>query len=132
MASPARKSIFESPWYWLYLFATGALIALLLLGWKFGPRQAQIENKYLGHSAAESKAAGEAPEAAELSTSERTIIGLAPLYVVLGIVFVVAWIAVWRQLFLQKRAPPDDHGRSGGEHSAAELPHPVSRPQVKA
>ena len=121
-----RKSIFESPWYWVYLFATGALIALLLLGWKFGPRQAQIENKYLGHTAAERKAAGEEPLAGELSTPDRTIIGLAPLYVLLGIVFVVAWIAVWRQVFLRKRADLSPDRLAGDSPPATS-----SRPQVK-
>ncbi|MEQ8790201.1 MAG: hypothetical protein RIC55_28150 [Pirellulaceae bacterium] len=106
---PQRKSVLESPWYWLYVFAAGALIALMLLGWKFGPRQAQIENKFLGHQAAAEREAGvEAGEREsldrELSTPEHTMINLTPLYVILAVVFVAAWIAVWRQVFLRRTA----------------------------
>jgi hypothetical protein len=117
-----RKSIFESPWYWLYLFATGALIALLLLGWKFGPRQAQIENKYLGHEAAAEREAGASPAERELSTPEDTMINLTPLYVILAVVFVVAWIAVWRQIFRR----PGKANASGADPSP-----PGSHAQVK-
>lgn len=114
-----RKSLFESPWYWIYVFATGALIALMLLGWKFGPRQAQIENKFLGHEAAAERAAGGEPAERELSTSDDTMIGLTPLYIVLGVVFVVAWIAVWRQLFVGRSAQRQEHGADAPRADAA-------------
>ena len=99
---PKRRSVTESPWYWVYLFSTAGLIMLVLMGPKFGPRQAQIERKYQGREIA--MTAEEARQAdAELSSSESTLITLAPFYVVLGAVFVVAWIMLWRGHFRRRK-----------------------------
>ena len=51
--------------FWIasvYLFATGALVALLLMGPKFRLRQAQIERKYQGRQRAVRQASGQAPD----------------------------------------------------------------------
>ncbi|QDU96300.1 hypothetical protein [Lignipirellula cremea] len=101
MNSP-RKSIVNSPWYWVYLFATAGIVALTLMGPKFSARQSQIERNYQGRMRANQRALGEEPRG-ELSTPENTIITLWPLYVVLIVVIAGAWVLLWRTHF--RRAP---------------------------
>lgn len=97
-AAPARKPLTDSPWFWLHLFAAGGLVALFLMTPKFGSRQSQIERKYQGRTQALLPAEQRDP-ALVLSTSDHTIITLAPLYAGLAAIFVMAWIMLWRQNF---------------------------------
>ena len=94
-----RRPLTESPWYWVYLFCTAGLVALILAGPKFAARQSQIERKAQGRQRAAQNIAGKVP-VTPLSDEEHTQIGLRPLYYVLGGVLLVAWIQlIWRQYF---------------------------------
>ncbi|MCA9225875.1 MAG: hypothetical protein KDA47_09705 [Planctomycetales bacterium] len=97
-ATPPRKSILESPWYWLYLFCTAGLIALMLAGPKYQARQAQLERNYQGRERANQRAAGQSPDT-PLSTESDTLIRLEPLYFGLGALLVIAWAILWWQHF---------------------------------
>lgn len=97
-APQPRSSLLDSPWYWVYVFCTAALVALMLMGWKFGARQAQIEREYQGRERAAQHVHGLEPTTA-MSTPEHTIVTLQPLYYVLGAVLLVAWIVLWWKHF---------------------------------
>jgi hypothetical protein len=45
VAAP-RESLTDSPWFWLGLFLSGALVALLLTYPKYSWRQVQLEKQY--------------------------------------------------------------------------------------
>src|SRR5262245_2224074 len=93
MPIPPRP-LAASPWFWVYLFATAALVALALIGPKFAARQAQIEREYQGRQRAAQQAQGAEPTG-ELSTAEKTLITLRPLFLGLAAITVVAWIITW-------------------------------------
>jgi hypothetical protein len=92
MASP--RPVTDSPWFWAYLFGTAALIALALAGPKFGPRQAQIEREYQGRTRAAQNLNGIEPSL-QMSTAERTLVTLRPLFLGLAALTSVAWIVFW-------------------------------------
>jgi hypothetical protein len=90
----AVRPISDSPWFWAYLFGTAALIALALAGPKFGPRQAQIEREYQGRTRAAQRLNGVEPNL-EMSTAERTLVTLRPLFLGLAALTSTAWIVFW-------------------------------------
>jgi hypothetical protein len=90
-----RPPITESPWFWAYAFGTAALIALFFAGNKFGPRQAQIEREYQARTRATQRLNGQEPSV-ELSTPERTLVTLQPLWYVLAAVTILGWLLFWR------------------------------------
>jgi hypothetical protein len=89
------RPITDSPWFWAYLFATAALIALALMGPKYSARQAQIEREFQGRQRAAQSLHGQEPSV-QLSSSERTLITLQPLFIGLAATTVIAWIVFWR------------------------------------
>jgi hypothetical protein len=93
---PARPAITDSPWFWAYLFGVAALMALALAGPKFGPRQAQIEREYQGRTRAAQNLNGVEPDL-EMSTAERTLVTLSPLFMILAAVTMVCWGFFWWQ-----------------------------------
>ena len=92
------KSVVDSPWYWVYVFGAAGLAALLIMGPKFARRQTIDERNYQARQRANQQAMGQQPDT-ELSTEENRIITLAPLFGLVGTVFVVAWALVWWQVF---------------------------------
>ena len=94
--SESNTRITDSVWYWVYLFCTAGLIALVLMGPRFSSRQAQIERKYQARQRAAQQMVGEQPRTA-LSSVESTTITLWPLYLVLGLLFSIAWINLIRR-----------------------------------
>ena len=99
---PRRRPISDSPWFWVYLFCTGGLIALVLMGNKFGARQAEIERQYQGRQRAMQNQVGQAPST-KMSTRDKTIITLRPLYLILGGALLVAWSLLWWTHFRRRR-----------------------------
>ncbi len=90
----APRPLVDSPWFWAYLFSTAALVALALVGPKFGPRQAQIEREYQGRTRAAQNLNGVEPDL-PLSSSTQTIVTLRPLFLGLAALTTIAWIAFW-------------------------------------
>lgn len=91
---PAARPLADSPWFWVYLFAVAALIALALAGPKFGPRQAQVEREYQGRSRAAQNLSGTEPNL-PLSSAADTIVTLRPLFLGLAALAAAAWIGLW-------------------------------------
>jgi hypothetical protein len=84
----------DSPWFWAYLFGTAALVALALMGPKYGSRQAQIEREFQGRQRAAQNMGGQEPDV-EMSSADRLLITLRPLFWGLAALTTVAWIVFW-------------------------------------
>jgi hypothetical protein len=102
MTPPGRPPFSDSPWFWIYVFTTFALIVLMIMRPRVQDRQAQIERKAQGRQRAMERAAGQTPQT-PLSTPETTVIPLTPLFVILGAVWVLSWFMLLRY-FRRSRA----------------------------
>jgi hypothetical protein len=105
--SAGPRPITDSPWFWAYLFGTAALVALALAGGKYGPRQAQIEREFQGRQRAAQNLNRQTPSV-ELSTAERTLITLRPLFLVMAAITAAAWIVFWRRHWRRSRGEHRD------------------------
>ena len=125
---PARAPLTDSPWFWAYLFGTAALVALALLTPKYGPRQAQLEREFQGRQRAAQNQRGQEPSIA-LSSAERLIVTLRPLFLGLAALTVLAWIVFWvrrqREGAAQEGLPPGKPLASS--ESARDAPFPGQR-----
>jgi hypothetical protein len=119
----APRPLSDSPWFWAYLFTTAALIALALIGPKYAARQAQIEREFQGRQRAAQTIQGQEPSG-NLSTAEKTLITLQPLFLGLAAITTIAWIIFWRN----RRLPATPHSALRAPRSAADsrLPTPDS------
>lgn len=112
-ARSTLRPLAESPWYWAYLFCTGGLIALVVIGPKYALRQSQIEQNGQKRQWAAQLAAGRA-----VTDSPEPDVGQAvplwPLFVLLGGCLGVAWIKLIRDHVRRRRAamqaPPSGDG----------------------
>ena len=111
----APRPITDSPWFWAYLFTTAALVAVALIGPKYSARQSQIESQYQGRQGG-SRDQSNATATAPLSTTERTLITLQPLFLLLAAITMIAWIVCWRS-----RAT-NQHRKTDFRPSTSDLP----------
>jgi hypothetical protein len=90
----------DSPWFWLLIFSTGALAALISMGPKYARRQLQLERQYLGRTYSSRPPADERELAAtgeELDNSEKeTLITLLPIYVIVAAVQILSVLMLIR------------------------------------
>ena len=100
-----KKSITESPWYWVYLFSTAVLIAIVLLGPKIIGRQTIDERNYQERQRTYQQASGEQPDI-PLSTNDNQLITLQPLIITFAIVLAVSWIILWYKHFYRRDQEP--------------------------
>lgn len=99
------RPLSDSPWFWLYTFATFGLVLLVLIGPKFEARRAQQERQFQGRSRALQQKLGE-EASVPLSEPGRTWLTLRPLYVVLGVMIATGWITLWWQRRRAHEPPP--------------------------
>lgn len=102
---PTRTPLTHSLWFWVYVFSAAALAALLIMGPRFADRQAQLEKNYQARNRANQRALGQ-PVEGKVSQPGDTIITLTPLYIGLGILFVLAWVMVWWKFFRPVESKP--------------------------
>ncbi|PQO48124.1 hypothetical protein [Blastopirellula marina] len=104
--APPREPITDSPWFWIYLFATTALVLLILFRGKMDIRQAEIEREHQARQiAAENRVMtdeslpSEEVDAEglsfEVSSPGNTRISLNYIYAVLGLLIAVGWARLW-------------------------------------
>lgn len=89
----------ESPWFWLLVFSTMALVAVVLIGPKFMRRQARLEQKLEGRVRAQQHfdvEAGKVPEG-ERGGGENEVVRVGPLAGFLGVLAAVAWFQWTRE-----------------------------------
>jgi len=96
----------NSPWLWVCLFATAALIGLAAIAPKYAKRQAQIEREFQGRQRAAQNVQGQAPSG-QLSTPENTRITLRPLFYAFAGLIAVAWFVYWQRRFRRRALTPD-------------------------
>jgi hypothetical protein len=93
---PPTTPLTDSPWFWGYLFATAALVALFLVGPRYLDRQPQLENQYLARqSGGQAVVGSQGP--IEPSSDTRMILSLRPLYLLFALLLVLAWSGLWYQ-----------------------------------
>jgi len=102
----------DSPWFWLYTFATFGLVLLVLVGPKFEARRAQQERQFQGRTRALQERLGEEPSM-PLSEPGRTWLTLQPLYVLLAVMIVLGWSTLW----WQRRRPRTVHAEQSRDES---------------
>jgi hypothetical protein len=108
MNAPApRPPITDSPWFWVYLFATAALAALALVAPKFEVRQAQVERSIQGRQRAVQSLSSEAPSV-PVSQPGDTRLTLQPLFLVMAAAAIIGWIVVWRRHWRAPGKPPGE------------------------
>ncbi|PHR99371.1 MAG: hypothetical protein COA78_25015 [Blastopirellula sp.] len=93
-----REPLTDSPWFWLYLFATFAIITMVFIGPKYQRRQSDIENQHHARQAANMIQMGQQP-AVIVADQDTTIIGFEALYAVLGVLLAVGWFRLWYTRF---------------------------------
>ncbi|MEW4453911.1 hypothetical protein AB1L30_14650 [Bremerella sp. JC817] len=101
--SPQREPITDSPWFWLYLFATVALILLVFFRGKLDIRQANIERQHQARQIANQASGTPDAENVAVSSPGNTLIGLNYLFAILGILVSIGWGRLW---YLRFRTPP--------------------------
>lgn len=133
----ASQPISDSPWFWAYVFATGAVVALLLGTTRLNGRQEQIERQFLARQRAgqvigpapttasghptQGTAALQAGVDAELPEHE-TIISHAPLQILMTIVLCLAWAAFLYQRRYGAAARPNSlESPPPGQHETQQL-----------
>ncbi len=139
--SSASQPISDSPWFWAYVFATGAVVALLLGTTRLNGRQEQIERQFLARQRA-GQVIGPAPTTASSRQAEgasalqagvdadidaelpehETIISHAPLQILMTIVLCLAWAAFLYQRRYGAAAGPNSlESPSPGQHETQQL-----------
>ena len=106
-----RPPLGDSPWFWMYLFATAAFFALLAIGPKYDTRQAGIERQGQARQRIDAQAANRPMDNVPVSTIGRTLVTLRPLRLTLGVVLTLAWAALcWSRLRGPRDRAVDDSG----------------------
>ncbi len=124
-ATPPRRSITESPWYWAYLFCTGGLVALVIVGPKYAQRQTQIEQNGQKRQWAAQLAAGREQTESPTSGGSQSI-ALWPLFVVLGTLLSLAWLKLIYDH--RRRQQVAGEATAAGDHAAPPAPSKASDP----
>ena len=105
LESSKRPRITDSPWYWLYLYCTFGLIALVVAGPKIAQLQLHAEQNFQGRQRANQQAAGQ-QITIPLTTLEDRKVKLAPLFLILAGLLCFGWISLWyRHFFRRSNAP---------------------------
>jgi cytoskeletal protein RodZ len=98
MSTSSRPPLSDSPWFWLYVFGTAGIVALLWMSPKFGARQSQLDRQFEGRRHIMSQPADVAA-ARPFSNPERRAGSLRPLYWIMLAALVAGWIALWWQRY---------------------------------
>ena len=110
MTPHPRPPLTDSPWFWVYLFCTAGLLALLLQSGKYGARQSQLDRQFQGRELAKQLPSGEEVDY-PFSTTEDKVDSLRPLYWILSGALAVGWVVLWWQRFrpsVPPNIPPSD------------------------
>jgi len=96
--------ITDSPWFWVYVFATAGLIALMLAGNKFDHRQAEIEREFSARQSHGHVISG-ADGPIEPPTPGNQHLTLRPLYLIMAVLLVLGWSTFYiKRLSLRQRS----------------------------
>lgn len=115
----AEFQVADSPWFWLALFSTVALVALVAVHQKYSKRQLRLEARYENRlkaqaARAEGSISEDGPQPVELPVSARRAAPKATLIPLLAL-FGVGALAGYTGLILAFRRH-QQQGRETGEH----------------
>ena len=96
----SRRKLTDSAWFWVYIFATAALIGLALASPKYHSRQAQLERQFLARQAGGQTIKGADGRTIAPPTRDNLIMRLGPLVVICAALLVVAWSRLWWTRFV--------------------------------
>ena len=94
-ADKRKGPITDSPWFWGYIFATAALVALAMASPKYYPRQTQLERQFLARQQGGQTVKGEDGQVIETPNEKNLILNLGPLFLICACLLVVAWGRFW-------------------------------------
>jgi hypothetical protein len=97
----SRKSVLQSPWYWVYAFCAVGLALLLLVDQRSTARQLNEERQFQARQRAKQIERGQEPTI-EPSTPEHRIVSLRPLFLMLAVAALVGWAVVWYRHFYRR------------------------------
>lgn len=90
-----NEPLTDSPWFWGYIFATAALIALAVASPKYHPRQTQLERQFLARQEGGQTIKGEGGEVIAAPHEDNLILNLGPLVLICACLLVIAWGRFW-------------------------------------
>jgi hypothetical protein len=98
-----KLPVTDSPWFWLLVFSSMALAALLAIGGKYGQRQARMERQYQARERVATGARGDEAVASTedgaarrpYATPDVTLIPLWPLKVIFAAIAAVAAVMLF-------------------------------------
>ena len=90
-----KQPLTDSPWFWAYIFATAALIALAMASPKYYPRQTQLERQFLARQHGGQTVKGADGQVIEAPHEKNLILTLGPLFLICACLLVVAWGRFW-------------------------------------
>jgi len=102
MQPRSHDAAFESPWFWLAVFLAGALVSLTIVAPRFAARQPQIERQYHARERSGYAVPSANTESAS-SSSERLMIPLRPLQLLLSVALLASAAIFWIQRFRHRR-----------------------------
>ena len=105
LESIKRPRITDSPWYWLYLFCTFGLIALVIAGPKIAQLQLHAEQNFQGRQRANQQATGQ-QITIPLTTLEERKVKLTPLFLILAGLLCFGWVSLWYRHFFRRVRDP--------------------------
>ena len=94
-AEQKRSALADSPWFWAYVFLTSAIIALVLAAPKYYTRQTQLERRFLARQEGGQTIKGSDGQSIPPPTKDNLILRLGPLFVICGLLLMVAWSRFW-------------------------------------
>lgn len=101
-----RPPLSDSPWFWAYVFATGAVVSLLLAQPRYGDRQSQLERQFTARQTSGQVVVGDHGPIPP-STPERMVLPLRPLLVVCCLTMVLGWGGLcWHRFSRRPRSRP--------------------------
>lgn len=138
MTTPAsaRPPLTDSPWFWLYVFATAGVLALMWMGPKFGARQSQLDRQFEGRRHI-TQLPADTPGQRPYSSAEARELSLRPLYAILTVAVLGGWLVLWWQRFRSasaERPQASDHDSAADPESDAKQPEskPVAKPEAES
>ena len=101
-----KPPLTDSPWFWLYIFSTAALIALVVAQPKYRPRQTQLERRFLARQEGGQTIKGSDGGTIVKPTGDNLILRLGPLFLIVGSLLMVAWSRLWWSRFIPQKTTP--------------------------
>jgi len=105
MSTATRPPLTDSPWFWLYVFATAGVLSLVLIGPKFGARQSQLDRQFEGRrhiTQLPADVPGQRPYSSAVVREQ----SLRPLYVILTVAVLGGWLLLWWQRYSSRPMVP--------------------------